>query len=986
MLVLPNPASAISTRFTSPLKLFEYMAAGRPIVASRPAVDSRGAARRGRTRCSSSRAIRRRSPRRSSGCWTIRRSAARLARAARDAASAVHVGRGAPSGSRRCSPRCVAAALMISESLLALVRCPDCHGALAGRRRCARVPAAAAGAYDSAVDGLSRPAAARGSSPSRRSTSTRRCTPTRATSGCRRRCSDRRSATTCCARSSRRSRTTSSSISAAAAAARCCGTATGGRRPSASTSARSSPRRRGATVDLLLGDLRRLPFADGTFTKAFSLDVLEHLSPEALRGMLAEAARVLAPGGALFVYTHVRKNAPIAAGLRWINALARRLERVGLIDMRQERLRKSDHLNPLPTSRSSSRSAPTAGFRIARIRYYTPIVGGFVENILMRMAERAMARRAAQRLAPRPTCATAPTRARIREARTRGEGSGSPSSPTTYACAARAVVRDEAGPAAVRPDHVGAVLRAAGEGEGAIQFGQIRRRLRIASCDDADPLLRDRPDRARHERRIGPRHGGGRRTGGARARGPRARDAGRRSLPARPGATGSRCRRRSGAKELRWARRGAVRRLAAELAPDVDHRAVLQLRRRRHAAPPRAVGALAVLEVNAPVDRYPGSPKALLDRALLVEPMRRWRERHLRAAPTSSSRRARRSSRRTRRASKVVELEWGADTERFQPGAAGPSPFARPRRRRSRCLPARSAAGTAPIHLVARDPRAARARSQRHRRGVHRRRAGACRACARPPTGSTASSSPAPLPHDRMPACLAAADIGVAPFDLGRARAAGARVLLVAAEDLRVHGRGPAGGRAGSVDRIPALVGTSAKGCSTIRAARRARGRARTRLTDPELRRGSVRAARERAVRDYSWAAHCGALDGAMRRGTGRRAHGPAHDFDAHPARDRRLSARLRRQRLEHVRAGARAARARARRHRRPAAARRTGRGVTRSGRTTASRHRVRRSPRRRCRTSATTSRTSGSTALLARLSRRRSSRANGSTSSTAST
>jgi glycosyltransferase involved in cell wall biosynthesis len=34
ILALPNPASAISTLFTSPLKLFEYMAAGRAIVAS----------------------------------------------------------------------------------------------------------------------------------------------------------------------------------------------------------------------------------------------------------------------------------------------------------------------------------------------------------------------------------------------------------------------------------------------------------------------------------------------------------------------------------------------------------------------------------------------------------------------------------------------------------------------------------------------------------------------------------------------------------------------------------------------------------------------------------------------------------------------------------------------------------------------------------------------------------------------------------------
>lgn len=150
-------------------------------------------------------------------------------------------------------------------------------------------------------------------------------------------------------------------------------------------------------MDLLLGDLRQLPFADGTFTKAWSLDVLEHLSPDALDAMLAEAARILKPGGELFVYTHVRKNAPIAAGLRWINALARQLERAGLIDGRQERLRKSDHLNPLRDIPDLERVAGRAGFRIARIRYYTPIVGGFVENILVRVAERMLGRRAARR-------------------------------------------------------------------------------------------------------------------------------------------------------------------------------------------------------------------------------------------------------------------------------------------------------------------------------------------------------------------------------------------------------------------------------------------------------------------------------------------------------------------------------------------------------------------------------------------------------------
>ena len=172
-----------------------------------------------------------------------------------------------------------------------------------------------------------------------------------------------------------------------------------------------------AEVDLLLGDLRTLPFADAAFTKAYSLDVLEHLSRGALRAMLMEASRVLAPGGGLFVYSHVRKNARIAAGLRWINALAGRLERMGWIDLRREHLRKSDHVNPLRDVPDLQQVADETGFRIARIRFYTPIVGGLVENILMRVAERAMARRAARRLGGTVSADRADAIA-IREART----------------------------------------------------------------------------------------------------------------------------------------------------------------------------------------------------------------------------------------------------------------------------------------------------------------------------------------------------------------------------------------------------------------------------------------------------------------------------------------------------------------------------------------------------------------------------------------
>jgi SAM-dependent methyltransferase len=149
--------------------------------------------------------------------------------------------------------------------------------------------------------------------------------------------------------------------------------------------------------DVVLGDLRRLPIRASAFTKAWSLDVLEHLSPQALGDVLGEANRVLADHGAMFIYTHVRKNGWPAGGVRLVNRVARFCERLGLLDLRQERLRKSDHVNPIADHDELARVVASRGFRLERVVYYSPVIGAFVENVLVRIAERWLTRRAAAR-------------------------------------------------------------------------------------------------------------------------------------------------------------------------------------------------------------------------------------------------------------------------------------------------------------------------------------------------------------------------------------------------------------------------------------------------------------------------------------------------------------------------------------------------------------------------------------------------------------
>lgn len=148
-----------------------------------------------------------------------------------------------------------------------------------------------------------------------------------------------------------------------------------------------------ANVDLVVGELRQLPFADGGVTKAYAIDVVEHLSPEGLDAMLREIHRVLAPGGSLFIYTHVMQLSPLAPLLAGISRVSRGLERAGLADLTVDRLRPTDHLNPLASRGHLDEVAARNGFRVSRFRYYTPLLSRIAESIIVPVAAHAMARR-----------------------------------------------------------------------------------------------------------------------------------------------------------------------------------------------------------------------------------------------------------------------------------------------------------------------------------------------------------------------------------------------------------------------------------------------------------------------------------------------------------------------------------------------------------------------------------------------------------------
>ncbi|HEX9987769.1 MAG TPA: class I SAM-dependent methyltransferase [Chloroflexia bacterium] len=145
-------------------------------------------------------------------------------------------------------------------------------------------------------------------------------------------------------------------------------------------------------VDLCRADARVLPFSDGAFTAAMSIDVLEHLPLADLEAYLREARRVLAPGGRLFVFSNTREGSRLDFIVRGARVLSRRLGEIGIIDNTRDTLRKSDHVKAIETYPQLEQTLARCGFRVERVVFWNGLFQSIIENLLIKIAESALRR------------------------------------------------------------------------------------------------------------------------------------------------------------------------------------------------------------------------------------------------------------------------------------------------------------------------------------------------------------------------------------------------------------------------------------------------------------------------------------------------------------------------------------------------------------------------------------------------------------------
>ena len=317
-----------------------------------------------------------------------------------------------------------------------------------------------------------------------------------------------------------------------------------------------------------------------------------------------------------------------------------------------------------------------------------------------------------------------------------------------------------------------------------------------------------------------------------------------------------------GWRHLRWARVGRIVEIARAVEADVIMERYHNFGGEGVRAAART-GALAVLEVNAPVIDYPGSTKSRLDRVMLVEPMRRWREwqchhTHLFVTPSVEILPPWVAPAR------ILRTEWGADSERFTPEATGDVPF----RRNPGDTVVVFAGAFRPWHGAVQLVGAVKQLRACGRHDVKVVFVGDGPELARvrrAAAGLDGIEFTGRIPHDQMPACLAAADIGVAPFDVA---AHGPLQIAFYWSPLKLFEYMASGLPvvAPDIPRLRKLFRSEREGMCYDSGEVTGLADAIMRLADAPNRREMGRAARERVVSEFGWDIHCRRLSQALGR------------------------------------------------------------------------------------------------------------------------
>ncbi|HEV7503125.1 MAG TPA: glycosyltransferase [Vicinamibacteria bacterium] len=270
------------------------------------------------------------------------------------------------------------------------------------------------------------------------------------------------------------------------------------------------------------------------------------------------------------------------------------------------------------------------------------------------------------------------------------------------------------------------------------------------------------------------------------------------------------------------------------------------------------LGIPSLLEVNSPVVDHAGSVKGALDAALLVRPLRRYREGLCRSAAALVAPILEIVPAFAR--SKTETVTWGANVDTFSPAER------REEMRRELGVPEGAVVVVFTgsfrpwhgIHVLEEAARRLRARADIYfvlaggaaegaGDGYHGRRLGT-------------------RPYAAMPAIVAAGDMGVAPYDPSRL----AQLTLgFYWSPLKIFEYMASGLPTITIPRAPLteIVREGQEGLHTREGDAAALADAIVRLAeDAGLRKRMGARARERVVERYSWARHCEQLEGVLRR------------------------------------------------------------------------------------------------------------------------